>query len=67
MSDSPLLVISVIIIALLLFVGICDFFYLDITGLGRRKAFREFPATAQKFGFILIHDLNLSFVKVTLF
>jgi len=52
MSDSPVLVISIIIIALLLFIGICDFFYMDITGLGRRKALREFPAAAQKFGFI---------------
>ena len=52
MSNSPALIISIIIIALLLFVGFCELLYLDITGLGRRKALREFPAAAKKFGFI---------------
>ncbi len=52
MSNSPALIISIITIALLLFIGICELLYLDITGLGRRKAFREFPEVAKKFGFI---------------
>lgn len=53
MSDSPVLVIFIIVIACLLFLGVCELLYLDITGLGRRKAVREFPAAAQKFGFSL--------------
>ena len=52
MSNSPALIISIIIIALLLFLGVCELFYLDITGLGRRKALHEFPEAAKKFGFI---------------
>ena len=50
MSDSPVLVICIIIIAaLLLFLGVCELFYLDITGLGCvEKALREFPEAAKK-------------------
>ena len=47
MSNSPALIISIIIIALLLFLGFCELLYLDITGLGRRKALHEFPAAAK--------------------
>ena len=52
MSNSPILISIQTIIVLLVCLGICDFFYMDITGLGRRKALRKFPEAAQKFGFI---------------
>ena len=52
MSNSPILIIVQCIIVLIICLGICEFFYMDITGLGRRKAFREFPEAAKKFGFI---------------
>ena len=51
MSNSLVLIISIIIIALLIFLGVGELFYLDITGRGHKKALREFPEAAEKFGF----------------
>lgn len=51
MSHPVGVIISITICALLTFWGITEFLYLDITGMGRRKAFREFPKAANKFGF----------------
>ncbi len=56
LSNSPALIISIIIIALLLFLGMCELLYLDITGLGLRKALHEFPAAAKELGFIQEKD-----------
>ena len=52
MPNSPVMIFMETIIVLLVCLGICEFFHMDITGLGRRKALREFPEAAQKFGFV---------------
>lgn len=40
------------IVAIILALVVCELLFIDITGLGRRKAQRQFPAAAQQFGFI---------------
>lgn len=47
------MIIAIIIAALLVFLGVTELLYLDITGLGRKKALREFPKAAKKLGFSL--------------
>ena len=40
------------IVAIILALAVCELLFFDITGLGRRKAQREFPAAAKQFGFV---------------
>lgn len=37
----------------IIFIALGEFLYLDYTGLGKRKALKEFPAAAKEFGFEL--------------
>jgi len=46
------MIILKFIIAIILTLAVCELLFFDITGLGRRKALREFPAAAQQFGFV---------------
>ena len=53
MFDSSVLVILITIGAFLLFLGITQYLDLDILGIGRRKAMREFPKEAERLGLSL--------------
>ena len=43
--------VATIIVGLLFFWGMSELFFLDILGLGRRKAIHQLPKAAKKFGF----------------
>lgn len=38
------------------FIGLGEFFYLDMTGLGKKKAIKEFPIAIKRLGFSLSHQ-----------
>ena len=46
-------ILIIIILSGFFFIAAGEFFYLDLTGIGKRKAIKEFPVAAQELGFKL--------------
>ncbi|MCK5687790.1 hypothetical protein KAI87_00905 [Myxococcota bacterium] len=50
-SDSPIILIGIILTAGLIFLAVGEYLFLDMTGIGKRKAIKEFLAIATSLGF----------------
>lgn len=51
-NHSMAMIIVKFVLAVMLGLVVCQLLFLDITGLGRRKAMRRFPKAAETYGFV---------------
>ena len=51
--SKKMTILIIIILSGFFFIAVGEFFYLDFTGIGKRKAIKEFPIAAQELGFEL--------------